>query len=338
MTNPGDRIFTLPPNPSRKDPVIVENIGEIGRGEFGIVYDVMYNGRLMALKVLNKTSNMTPDVMEMISNELDKLNVLNKRFPNCTEYLLCYYDISQDKDRIYLVSERMDGDLLKVLLNQRYCNLPLQNKSEIIYKQIVPQILDGLKSLHSIGILHRDIKPENILIQNRDRTIVKIGDFGLSCYIQQCKGKVGSMNYVSPFILLGNNPIWTTGDDLYSLGCVIYECLTCKPFMYDNENDPIFDEDMRVGRTPQPEQYTLRNQLSLIKTYGLNLEDGGRMIYEKNFNNKMEELYNIIIDTEIQNNTKYPMLRKLYEVCIRLLNPSNINIYSVDDVNAILKM
>jgi len=163
-------------------------------------------------------------------------------------------------------------------------------------------------------------------------TIMKLGDFGLSCYISECKGKVGSMNYVSPFVLLSNEPIWTTADDLYSMACVIYECLTCQPFMYDDVIDPVFDEDMKTGRLMRSDLYTLRNRLRQIQLSGLDLLEDGRRIYEKNFNEKMNELYDLINDIERQDGTKYTVLRKIYELCTRLLDPSNDNIYSVDDV------
>lgn len=320
--NPNERVFVLPPNESRKDVVFVENIGELGRGQYGIVYEIVYNGKLMALKVVNKGSDMTSDVRETILNEMEKLNELKKRFPKSNSYLLCYYDISEDKDRIYLVSEKMDGDLLKILLNEKYCSLPLDKKAELIYQVIIPQILGGLKTLHSIAMLHRDIKPENILVRNDVSVVMKLGDFGLSCYIDKCKGKVGSMNYVSPFVLLSKTPTWTTSDDLYSVGCIIYECLTCEPYMYDSKDD---------------DPYSLRNKLRQIQDSGLDFLENGKKIYEKNFNSKMDELYNQIMNIEKQNGKKYPNLRKIYDLCSRLLDPTNENIYSVDDVQKMLK-
>lgn len=41
------------------------------------------------------------------------------------------------------------------------------------------QILVAIQHVHSLNILHRDLKPQNIML-NKKRTVVKIGDFGIS--------------------------------------------------------------------------------------------------------------------------------------------------------------
>lgn len=39
--------------------------------------------------------------------------------------------------------------------------------------------MNGLKYIHSQGLIHRDIKPENIFVNDRSKRL-KIGDFGLA--------------------------------------------------------------------------------------------------------------------------------------------------------------
>jgi len=41
-------------------------------------------------------------------------------------------------------------------------------------------LLEGLKEMHSKGIMHRDLKPENILLRSKDKIECVIADFGLS--------------------------------------------------------------------------------------------------------------------------------------------------------------
>ncbi len=48
-----------------------------------------------------------------------------------------------------------------------------------ISRQIFAQVLVAIEHIHSQNILHRDLKPQNIML-NKKRTVVKIGDFGIS--------------------------------------------------------------------------------------------------------------------------------------------------------------
>src|SRR5947207_1262448 len=93
------------------------------------------------------------------------------------------------------------------------------------------QVLAALAHAHARGIVHRDIKPANILIDSDD--VVKVADFGIAKAAEDTTdlspaGMVmGTAAYVSPEQAAGR-PV-TSASDLYSLGCVLYECLACRP-------------------------------------------------------------------------------------------------------------
>ena len=116
------------------------------------------------------------------------------------------------------------------------CSLKdIQNDLDYTKKlDIFKQIVLGLDEIHSKNIIHRDLKPSNILLINNK---VKIGDFGLSKYIEGKNGKkthisginneltgnLGSVLYSSPEQLYGKEYDYRT--DIYSLGIILFEML-----------------------------------------------------------------------------------------------------------------
>ena len=103
--------------------------------------------------------------------------------------------------------------------------------------RICIQVADGLQALWAAGMVHRDIKPGNILIGDDGRAYIT--DFGLAKDHQATVAltrpgqALGSMDYMSPEQIRGETVTGAT--DVYSLGCVMFECVDGRPPFADHE-------------------------------------------------------------------------------------------------------
>jgi serine/threonine protein kinase len=298
--------FILPNNDERKSQIIVTNRGQIGEGGYGKVYKINYLGKPRALKVIDKKQFQGKNIDD-VKSEINIIKYIEKAFPNCVNHILCYQDISEDENNIYLISDLMDTDYFDFIISKDYLKLPMNQKVEITYK-VLMDLLDGLKILHSLGILHRDIKPENFL-WNMNPPQIKIADFGLSCFIKDCKGKVGSLPYVSPFIYLSKENLWTTRDDLYSLATVIFSALTGR--MYVDEEELI----KAIQKDP----------------------DGYLKTIETAFKQNMTILKSKLAKSQENSAQENPKTQKLYLFLSNVLNPYNDHIWSVDEIKMMLE-
>ena len=96
---------------------------------------------------------------------------------------------------------------------------------------IVSQVAGALDAAHERGLVHRDVKPSNVLLDERGH--VYLADFGLTRRLGEPGATVGAaqslgtIDYVAPEQIRGEEVDGRA--DLYSLGCLLYECLTGKP-------------------------------------------------------------------------------------------------------------
>jgi len=133
--------------------------------------------------------------------------------------------IDQWKD-IYLVLELMDTDLHYIIHSK-------QALTDDHIQYFIYQILRGLKAIHSAKVLHRDLKPNNLLVnKNCD---LKICDFGLARGVddsisQQLTEYVVTRWYRAPELLV-ENATYDQGIDIWSVGCILAECLGRKALL-----------------------------------------------------------------------------------------------------------
>lgn len=129
-----------------------------------------------------------------------------------------------EDDPPFLVMELVDGGSVRDVLATRGTLGPGQALA------LLRPAMVGLAHAHATGIVHRDVTPANILV-TRDGAS-KLGDFGLARAAAAStqtfpEGVVGSPHYMSPEAV-GGQPL-DARSDVYSLGCVLYECLAGRP-------------------------------------------------------------------------------------------------------------
>jgi serine/threonine protein kinase len=180
--------------------------------------------REVAVKILSDTLSGDDQFRERFEREARRVASLSH--PN----IVVIHDFGVDGDSLFIVMELVRGmPLRRALLSQ-----PLTPEAT---RTVALGILSGLGHAHEAGILHRDIKPGNILLTESGSA--KLADFGIAKSIDDTIGLtdsgaiLGSVSYASPEQLAGN--ALSPASDLYSLSCVLYECLAGRPpFVADN--------------------------------------------------------------------------------------------------------
>jgi serine/threonine protein kinase len=123
---------------------------------------------------------------------------------------------------------------------------------------LAAQLGKGLDALHAEGILHRDVKPSNVLLDGEGTAA--LADFGLARAADSTRltadGQIlGTPHYLAPELIEGREA--TRQSDVYSLGCVLYECLTGAPPFGDRRLAEIgfahLTEEPRDPRELRPE-------------------------------------------------------------------------------------
>ncbi len=204
-------------------------VEELGSGGMGIVYlaeDTLL-GRHVAIKTLT-TSRENQQFKMRFLREARAVSALSH------PHIAHIYDYGETDDGPYIVMELIKGSTLGDLINAQSLTIPRAI-------EIVKQVALALGEAHRKGIIHRDIKPSNIGINERGE--VKVLDFGLAKQIESDTPQpeantllhtstregiiLGTPMYLSPEQALG--VAVDARSDLFSLGSVLYECITGRP-------------------------------------------------------------------------------------------------------------
>lgn len=174
------------------------------------------------LKNLNNSQNMTIDFLREVAN--NKVFGINGIIVRC-------FGISQDpKTKNYIiVMERINLGNLRQFLEKKYLN-----KINFSFRTRLDRLRDiviGLDFIHKEELVHRDLHPGNILVtfykKPTRKLLIRITDLGLCRPTDEVdKGKIyGVLPYIAPEVLRSQS--YTQASDIYSLGIVAFEFLTC---------------------------------------------------------------------------------------------------------------
>ena len=227
---------------------IVERIGAGGMATVFKAYQPALD-RYVAVKVLPAYHARDPIFVKRFTQEAR--SVAKLAHPNIVQI----HDFGNQDDITYIVMEYVDGGTLKDRLKR-----PLSVPEAIEY---MIQVAEGLDCAHRNGIIHRDVKPANMLL--RKDGYLLLSDFGIAKILEGTTNLtrvgtgIGTPQYMSPEQGTGQ-PV-DRRSDIYSLGIVLFHCLTGHvPFNADSPltitvkhiNDPLPVEHLRLANVPPP--------------------------------------------------------------------------------------
>jgi serine/threonine-protein kinase len=208
----------------------------LGAGSTGTVYLVRDDG------------TGGPVALKVLSPELARDDRFRQRFLRESEIaagldhpgIIKTVAAGEADDLLYLAMEFVAGVDLRELLREEG---RLEPRRAV---ELVVQVAAALDAAHAAGLVHRDVKPGNILVAlEEDAERAYLCDFGLARHVSSVssltgeRGFVGTVDYVPPEQIQGA-PLDGRAD-LYSLGCVLFECLTgVRPFEADSELSVVY--------------------------------------------------------------------------------------------------
>jgi serine/threonine-protein kinase len=199
--------------------------GPLGKGGMGRVLRVRHAalGKVFALKLIKSSIATNPKIREMFYREARLASAFSH------DNICSIVDFGQDEAHgLFMVMELLEGQTVHHKL--RHGKLTPKVACDILW-----QVADAVRFIHSRQILHGDIKPENIFLVKTPagRRQVKLLDFGLARPdLGRTDGLDGTPEYLAPERQDGAPA--SQASDIYALGVVFFELLTGHvPFVGD---------------------------------------------------------------------------------------------------------
>ncbi len=234
----------------------------LGQGGFGntyIGYNTVFNERVAIkeffMQGINDRDENTGSVSVSIERNIQQFEEQREKFKKealrirklDNPHIVKVHDLFEENGTVYYVMDYVDGENLSERLKRTGKSMTEQEVSEIL-----PQILDALKSVHDAGIWHLDLKPANVMVDSHGN--VKLIDFGASKQLNAQKGgattstAISYTNGYAPREQMEQNydkfGPWT---DIYALGSTLYNLLTNKRPPLPTDIDDDISEDKHVA-------------------------------------------------------------------------------------------
>jgi serine/threonine-protein kinase len=189
---------------------------QIGEGGMGQVFRAVgtEDGEVVALKVMKERWPAESEWVRRFLREAQAASEVEH------ERLVGVLDAGEEDGRHYLVMPYVAGQTVEQRIRAEG---PLSLGTT---QRMVAEVAAGLDALHEHGLVHRDVKASNIIF--RADGSAALADFGLAkgarySDLTRPGQVVGTVDYLAPELIRGEAA--TPASDVYSLGCVVYECL-----------------------------------------------------------------------------------------------------------------
>jgi serine/threonine-protein kinase len=192
-------------------------VGMLGKGGMGEVYEAQdtSKGRTVALKILSGQFSHDESFRTRFQRESRAAAILQE------PHVIPIHDWGEIDGNLYIDMRLVRGSTMLDLLE----NGPIEPARAV---ELVSQVASALDAAHAAGLIHRDIKPQNIIVTSNDFSYLV--DFGIAeaqgdAGLTMTGTYVGTVSYMAPERFSGEGGA-TSAVDVYSLACVLYECLT----------------------------------------------------------------------------------------------------------------
>lgn len=193
---------------------------EAGRGSVGIVFRAFQAsvGREVALKVIDPEVAGTSEFVRRFAEEARVIASLEH------PHIVPLHDFWREPGGAFLVMRWMGGGTLADRLGDT-------TEPEALMR-VFDQIGSALAYAHSCGVVHRDVKPANVHFDGDGNAY--LADFGLAVTGIETGGSPVTVSkgaqppYASPELTRGEGP--TVASDIFSLGVLLAEAASAKPF------------------------------------------------------------------------------------------------------------
>lgn len=196
---------------------------ELGRGGYGVVYLGKRKHNPVAIKQL-----ITGRVSERILSEFNKEAIIMAQLGAQCPQLVRLFGICFEEPYRLIMELLTRGSLYSLLRNDRTLDWTLKSN-------IARDVAIGLEFLHDRNVIHRDIKSLNILLSGDFSA--KLSDYGLAKIKENSTSStsvaqaVGTLPWMAPELIAGDEPLYSIYSDIYSYGLVLLEMATHKmPF------------------------------------------------------------------------------------------------------------